>query len=296
MGYKMRLFLIIFNLVFLISCVRLDNMMFSSATYFDGSYLDYINQKYPDLDYNYWIEDTIDLKKVEEFSYIDKNNNKIFALYFKQFEDSLTDTLILYFHGNYFNLLHYIPNIKLLYRLGYDIIAIDYSGYGKSQGEPTEENLIANIEGIVDYIIDSLNYKKVAIYGYSLGGFCSVVAEYYLETKNDSLYFCLIQEAPFSSVEDLGYTMSRYSFPTYYITNLDLSTKDYIKNIKSKILFIHGKDDNFVSWENSRYLYSVAENSILKDTLFIDRADHTSIPTILGYDNYINIVKGFLFR
>ncbi|MBI4650522.1 alpha/beta hydrolase [Candidatus Desantisbacteria bacterium] len=49
--------------------------------------------------------------------------------------------VIIYFHGNAGNISGRMDIIFNLYKLGYNVFAFDYRGYGKSSGKPDEEGL-----------------------------------------------------------------------------------------------------------------------------------------------------------
>ena len=44
---------------------------------------------------------------------------------------ALKDTTIIYNHGNFAGIEHYIPRLQFLYDAGYNIFVWDYRGYGK---------------------------------------------------------------------------------------------------------------------------------------------------------------------
>ena len=70
---------------------------------------------------------------------------KIHAVYLGNIADIATDTIILYCHGNRDHLDFYWPRIKLLANVGgknrYGVLAMDYRGFGLSEGPATEEGM-----------------------------------------------------------------------------------------------------------------------------------------------------------
>ena len=56
-----------------------------------------------------------------------------------------TALTILYFHGNAGNLTNRIENIAFLRQLPANVLAVDYRGYGKSEGRPTEAGVAADL-------------------------------------------------------------------------------------------------------------------------------------------------------
>jgi len=75
--------------------------------------------------------------------------------------------VVIYSHGNGGNLTWYTPTA---YRLAEksDVFLYDYPGYGYSKGTPNEQSVLNSGLEAYDYI-NSLGYKKIYCYGFSLG-------------------------------------------------------------------------------------------------------------------------------
>src|SRR5262245_14157425 len=69
-----------------------------------------------------------------------EDGTKIFAVFVKG-GNGPRGPAILYFHGNSDNIDHYFPRIEHFYNHGYSALIVDYRGYGRSEGIPTEEGL-----------------------------------------------------------------------------------------------------------------------------------------------------------
>ena len=54
--------------------------------------------------------------------------------------------LVLYFHGNGGNLSVWLPILAGVAREGFTVAAIDYRGYGKSSGTPSEKGLYRDVD------------------------------------------------------------------------------------------------------------------------------------------------------
>lgn len=76
-----------------------------------------------------------------------KDKVQISAYFIKQPNDraSSAPTLV-YFHGNAGNIGHRLNNAQVLYRhCGFNILLVEYRGYGKSQGSPSESGKLAPV-------------------------------------------------------------------------------------------------------------------------------------------------------
>jgi len=76
---------------------------------------------------------------------------------------------ILYFHGNADNLQRWGNYAVDFTKLGYQVIMIDYSGFGKTEGVASEEILYQNAEDVWLWAQHHLEVKNFIIYGRSLG-------------------------------------------------------------------------------------------------------------------------------
>ena len=78
---------------------------------------------------------------------------------------------ILYFHGNAGNLSYRLDNIDFLHRLPVNVFAVDYRGYGRSQGRPTEAGLYRDAEAAYHYLARTRGIPpdRIVALGQSLG-------------------------------------------------------------------------------------------------------------------------------
>lgn len=170
----------------------------------------------------------------EEFNIPVTENIHLNALLFRA--DSSAKKLIIYFHGNRDNLQRWGNYAEDFTSIGYDILMIDYRGYGKSDGDPSEEALYHDSKLVWDWAQQNLPHEAYLLYGRSLG---SAVAAELATRVNPSL---LLLETPFDELRGTPYTGvrewlglfgSKHRFP-----NLE-----FIPRIKCRIVVFHGTDD-----------------------------------------------------
>lgn len=78
---------------------------------------------------------------------------------------------ILFFHGNGDNVSTQLPNTFWLAKEGFDLYAIDYRGYGQSQGVPDLDDTISDMERMIAFVVQQLpEDEKLIVMGHSLGG------------------------------------------------------------------------------------------------------------------------------
>lgn len=102
--------------------------------------------------------------------------------------------VILYLHGNRGNLQRWGTYHTAFTQKGYDFFIIDYRGYGKSTGCPSEEGIYTDAEAAYEWLTQQYSSEEIIIYGRSLGsGVASYIALYYparalfLETPYDNM-------------------------------------------------------------------------------------------------------------
>ncbi|KIA88323.1 alpha/beta hydrolase [Kaistella jeonii] len=124
-------------------------------------------------------------------------------------------------------------------RLGYEVIMMDYRGFGKSTGKRTVEAMKRDSQFIYDIAKKEYSEDKIIVYGRSLGsGFAARLA-----AKNNPRMLILT-----SPLYSLLRTIHRYLpfMPAKPFLRYNIPTFHYLKNVLCPIKIIHGSDDNLV--------------------------------------------------
>ena len=72
------------------------------------------------------------------------------------------------------NMSHYEKDIMAIYDMGFNVLAFDYSGFGKSKEIPTESKLFEDISIIINHVSKTYSKNDIVLYGKGLG--CCVAA------------------------------------------------------------------------------------------------------------------------
>src|SRR5690554_2949549 len=161
---------------------------------------------------------------------------------------------ILFFHGNSGDLVRTHWSMTLLLQEGFQVFAIDYSGYGLSEGKAKRKHLLNDGNAAVDYLIsrEDVKGKKVIIYGQSLGGhLASVVA-----TNNQDKIDALVIEGAFSSHKDIGKEFA--GFLGKWLVKEMYSAKASLPGFTKPFLVIHSTEDEIIPFYMGKDLYNVA--------------------------------------
>lgn len=167
------------------------------------------------------------------------------ALHFKSNIDS--KGLILYFHGNADNLSRWGTYATDFTKLGYDVLMMDYRGYGKSGGDPTEQLLYQDAQELLQWTNKNIEYDRLVIYGRSLGA--AVASHLASETKT----YKLILETPFDEIGNVAHPVF-YPIIRLAPKRFVFSNKEHLKNVKAPVLIIHGTDDWIVPLSSAEKL------------------------------------------
>jgi hypothetical protein len=195
--------------------------------------------------------------------------------------------VVLFCHGNGGNISHRLDSIRIFHHLGLSVLILDYRGYGKSGGTPTEQGTYLDGDAAWRYLVESRGVRpdRIVLFGRSLGA--AVAAE--LARRHEA--GLLIVESAFTSVPDLGAKYFPY-LPVRLITRFHYTTIDKVAHIAIPKLFIHSPTDEIVPYSQGRALFERAAEP--KEFLEI-RGGHNEGFLISG-DGYISGLDRFLGR
>jgi fermentation-respiration switch protein FrsA (DUF1100 family) len=173
--------------------------------------------------------------------------------------------VIVYFHGNGEQLSFIVDRFRNFAKQGYGLVAIDYRGYGASEGNPTERGLLADGMAAYKFAADRHGEERIVTWGYSLG---TGVAVAVAAEKNVA---AVILEAAYSSTVDVA--ADRIWFAPIRLLMLDTFRSDIrIKSVRAPILFMHGDEDETIPISYGRRLFSLANEP--KAFKLLSGADH----------------------
>lgn len=162
---------------------------------------------------------------------------------------------VLFLHGNAGNISHRLETIKIFHQLGINILILDYRGFGKSTGNPSEQGTYADADAAWKYLLEEkkLVAENIIIAGRSLGG--GVAAELARKVQPAML----ILESTFTSMPEVS--AEHYPFmPTNLIVKHRYETNKKLTDIHCPVLFTHSVNDEVIPYEQSQRNFSAANN------------------------------------
>ena len=160
---------------------------------------------------------------------------------------------ILYFHGNAGNLSLRLPNIGWLAQLPANVLAVDYRGYGKSEGKPTEEGVYLDAEAAYDYLVQErkIPAEQIVVLGQSLGTTVAV------DLASKRSVAAVILEAGFPSAKRVAQqAMGLPGLGWIIRSRFDSAAK--LKSIHVPVLVAHCREDSVMPFVLGEELYAAA--------------------------------------
>jgi uncharacterized protein len=161
--------------------------------------------------------------------------------------DTIARGIVLYFHGNKRNIAWYADYIPHFTRHGYEVLMIDYPGYGKSTGKLTEEKLYAWALQVYQMACRKFSADSIIIYGKSMG---TGIAAQLASIRNCKQ---LILETPYY---DFPSVVSHYLpiYPVRRMLHYKLPNYQYLPLVKAPITIFQGTNDWLVTHSNAEKL------------------------------------------
>ena len=149
--------------------------------------------------------------------------------------------VVLYFHGNGGALRYRVERFHRLIKDGIGLVAIEYRGYGGSEGSPSERGLFADGEAAYDFAAARYRPEQIVLWGESLG---SGVAVYLAAERPVGR---VILEAPFTSAAAVA--ALRYWFlPVRLLMKDQFRSDERIQNVTAPVLILHGRNHHVVPY------------------------------------------------
>ena len=182
--------------------------------------------------------------------------------------------VILYLHGNQGNLQRWAKHQGAFTRLGYDFFAIDYRGYGKSSGRPSESGLYADGEAAYQWLLDRYPEEAIIVYGRSLG---SGVASWLATRRQPRL---VILETPFDNMPNVVRAISRLPIPDAFF-RLSFPNDCHLQQLNCPAVVFAGTRDRIVEYRLSQRLRPLLAGP--EAFITIDGAGHRNLDTFPKY-------------
>ena len=187
---------------------------------------------------------------------------------------------ILYLHGARWSLTGQLFRIEELRDFGFSVLAIDYRGFGKSDGDtPTEQSVYEDAHAAWRWLVaQQPDPARRFIYGHSLGGAVAVDLAASLGENPGSVEGApaagLIVESSFTSLEEMAKALTYPWLPVGLVLSQKFDSVSKMAKVHMPVLIVHGAADRFVPARFSEALYRAAPGP--KKLLLIDGGSHNN--------------------
>ena len=206
----------------------------------------------------------------DEINYQTEKGVTINALYFKA---PASKGVVFYLHGNAGALDSWGSVAGTFTNLGYDLLIIDYRGFGKSTGKMSEKGLFSDAQAVYTKLREKYPEDKIVVYGRSIGtGIASYVAAHNSPGK-------LILETPYYNLRDL--VKNLYPVAPGFLLRYSFKTNEYLPKVKCPVYVFHGTEDEVIYYDSSIKLQKLLKPG---DTLFtIQGGRHNNLSAFESY-------------
>lgn len=162
--------------------------------------------------------------------------------------------VIIYFHNHSGNLRHCSNAVYTFSQLNFDVLVMDYRGYGKSEGTYDEAKMYEDAQLWYNHVKLHYEERDIVLYGRGLGAsFAASVA-----SKNNPNLLC-IESAMYSLLYASKFHY-RY-LPIRWIIRYNFNTAINLKNVTCKTYIFHGVKDDLIHYSNSEKLYGISKDN-----------------------------------
>ena len=160
---------------------------------------------------------------------------------------------LLFFHGNAGNISHRLESLRIFNGLGLNVLIVDYRGYGRSTGKPSEAGTYRDADAAWRYLLEQrrLAPRDIVIAGRSLGA--AIAADLASRTAPAAV----VLESAFISVPAMAaeiYPWLPPGLPGLY----RYDNREKLARITQPLLIVHSRDDEIIPFAHAEALYAAA--------------------------------------
>ena len=158
--------------------------------------------------------------------------------------------IVLYLKGNSKSIKGWGKFAVDFTRHGYNVLMVDYRGFGKSTGRRSQKNIKRDMQVVYNKILEQTTEDRIILYGRSLGsGFATKLAS----TNNPKM---LVLDAPYYSLTKVTARFMPF-MPLSVLIKYPLPTYKWLKYVQCPIHIIHGTNDKLIPYKSSLKLSKI---------------------------------------
>jgi pimeloyl-ACP methyl ester carboxylesterase len=161
--------------------------------------------------------------------------------------------VVIFGHGNGEVIDYWFTALDGFRERGIGVLLVEYPGYGRSAGSPSEASIRAVMAAAYDRIAPDPRVDRTRIFGFgqSLGG-----GAICLLAKDRPLRALILQ----STFPSLDIFAAAYWAPSFLLRD-HLDNLATVRNFAGPVLVIHGRDDRLIPWQQAQRLAAASGHS-----------------------------------
>jgi fermentation-respiration switch protein FrsA (DUF1100 family) len=158
------------------------------------------------------------------------------------------------FHGNASNIANRAPIYEFLRSTPANVFALEYRGYGHSEGKPSEAGVYRDAEGAYEYLVNTKNIdpKVIVSFGQSLG---TTVATHVAARRQVA---GVVLEAPFPSAARVARKVFWFLPGVSFLIHGQFDTQAWLRGIHAPLLIVHCDQDPVIPFQFGQEVYDAA--------------------------------------
>jgi pimeloyl-ACP methyl ester carboxylesterase len=184
------------------------------------------------------------------------DNGEAYAL-FKPSSASGPAPLLMFMHGNGELADYWIDGFDVAREWGFGVLLVEYPGYGRAPGSPSEKSIIGATRALYDWaaLDPRVDAKRIVAWGRSLGG--GAASQLAVQRP----VAALILESAFTSVADFA---ARFMAPAFLIRDR-FDSRTALASYRGPLLVMHGRLDTIVPVGHGRELASIVPGAQFRE-------------------------------
>ena len=194
---------------------------------------------------------------------------------------------VLVFHGNAGNISHRVDYLRMFHGLRYSTLIVDYRGYGRSTGSPSEEGTYRDAIAAWRHLTEvrGVAPSDIVLFGESLGA----AVTSWLATHRAPR--ALVLASAFTSVPDLG-AQVYWFLPVRLISRFRYDNLANLGAIEAPVLIAHRRQDEIVPFAHGERLYQAAR----EPKAFLEMSGGHNDGFIFVREEWVRALAAFLER
>ena len=164
--------------------------------------------------------------------------------------------VMIYAHGNGEVIDYWLTGLQSFRERGIGVLLVEYPGYGRSTGQPSEKSIGASMEAAFDRIAGDPRVDRARIFGFGQslgsGAICALARVRPLRA--------LILQSAFPSLDIFA---AGYWAPAFLLRD-HFDNLAVVGSFPGPVLVIHGRDDRLIPWEQAKRLATASKHSTFK--------------------------------